>query len=61
MSTQVVLENDERYLYPLEWQEENNVLLESLYSVDSNDHLVHSDEKYKLNLVTNEIYKLEDP
>ncbi len=61
IEVQVILEKDERYLYPLEWQTSNFVLLESFYEVDVNGRLEYSGEKYKLNLTTNEIYKLESP
>jgi len=61
VEVQVILEKDERYIYPLEWQTSNLVLLESFYKVDSNGRLEYSGEKYKLNLTTNEIYKLESP
>lgn len=58
---EIILKNDERYLYPLEWQETNTILLESLYTVDSNGYLEYSGEKYELNLITNETNKLESP
>jgi Tol biopolymer transport system component len=58
---EIILKNDERYLYPLEWQETNTILLESLYTVDSSGYLKYSGEKYELNLITNEADKLESP
>jgi len=62
MNAQVIIENNERYLYPLEWQAPNIILLERLYQVAS-DGSLHYDgiEKYKLNLETNDISKYESP
>jgi Tol biopolymer transport system component len=59
--SKIILKDDERYLYPLEWQETNTILLESLYTVDSNGYLEYSGEKYELNLITNETNILESP
>jgi hypothetical protein len=62
MKAQAIIEKDERYLYPLEWQAPNIVLLERLYQVAS-DGSLHYDgvEKYKLDLETNNISKYESP
>lgn len=61
MKAQSILEKDERYLYPLEWQAPKVILLESLYKIDSNGYLENSGERYKLDLSTNELSKLESP
>ncbi len=61
MKAQVILEKDERYLYPLEWQTPEIILLESLYKVASDNNLEYNGEKYKLDLRTNEISKYESP
>jgi hypothetical protein len=61
MKAQVIIEKDERYLYPLEWQAPNIVLLESLYRVASDGTLHHNGEKYQLDLGTNDISKSESP
>jgi hypothetical protein len=62
MKAQVIIENDERYLYPLEWQAPNIVLFERLYRVAS-DGSLHYDgiEKYKLDLESKDISKFESP
>jgi Tol biopolymer transport system component len=62
MKVQAIIEKDERYLYPIEWQAPNIVLLERLYQVAS-DGSLHYDgvEKYKLDLETNDISKYESP
>lgn len=59
MKAEVILEKDERYLYPLKWQTSNFVLLESLYGAAPTGYLEYSGEKYKLDLGTNEISKYE--
>jgi hypothetical protein len=59
MKAQVIIENDQRYLYPLEWQTSNVVLLESLYEVTSDGTLHHNGEKYKFDLETNDISKYQ--
>jgi hypothetical protein len=61
MKAQIILEKDERYLYPLEWQTPEIILLESLYKVTSDGNLEYNGEKYKLVLKTNEISKYEFP
>ena len=64
MKAQVILEKDERYLYPLEWQTSGIILLESLYKVTSNGDLEYngeSGERYKIDLNTNEISNYESP
>ena len=61
MKAQVILEKDKRYLYPVEWQTPNIILLESLYKVDSNGYLQYNGEQYKLNLGSKEITKSESP
>lgn len=62
MEAQVIIEKDERYLYPLEWQAPNVVLLQRLYQVAS-DGSLHYDgiEKYKLDLETYDISRHESP
>jgi hypothetical protein len=59
MKAQTILEKDERYLYPLDWQTSNIVLLESLYKVRQDGSLESSSEKYQLDLETNKIQILE--
>lgn len=61
MEAQVIIEKDERYLYPVEWQASNTVLLESLYQVASDGTLHYNGEKFLLNLETNEISQYESP
>lgn len=60
MDAQVIIEKDKRYLYPLEWQAPNIVLLESLYKITP-DSIHYSGEKYELDLRTNDISKHESP
>ena len=59
--TQVKIEKDDRYLYPIEWQAPSVVLLESLYQVGSDGTLHPNSEKYQIDLETNEISKSESP
>lgn len=60
MKVKVIVEKDERYLYPLEWQAPNKVLLKSLYQVNSDGALFYNDnDKYQLDLETKEIAKYE--
>jgi hypothetical protein len=55
MTVKTILEKDERYLYPLEWETNNLVLLKSLFD----DNLSISGRKYKINLETNEVAMIE--
>jgi Tol biopolymer transport system component len=57
MTMEVILKNDQRYLYPLEWPSDDTVLLESLFEVTEDNLLAISGEKYKLNPNT---YQVED-
>jgi hypothetical protein len=61
MKAQVIIEKDQHYLYPLEWQVPNIVLLESLYKVGADGILHHNGEKYRLDLETNDISKHKSP
>ena len=61
MDVQVIIDKDERYLYPVEWKTPKMILLESLYKVDSNGYLHYNGEQYKLDLASNEILKNESP
>jgi hypothetical protein len=61
MKADLILEKDERYLYPLEWSASNVILLESLYKIGSNGYLENSGERYKLDLSTNELSQPESP
>jgi Tol biopolymer transport system component len=61
MQAQAILEKDERYLYPIEWQTPSNVLLGSLYKVMPDGNLEPNNEEYILDLETNNISKSEVP
>jgi hypothetical protein len=59
MTMKVILENDDRYLYPLEWPSDDTVLLESLFEVTEDNLLAISGEKYKLNPTTYQVEKIK--
>ena len=61
MSVRTILEKDGRYLFPVEWQAPNLVLLEGLYTVSSDDTLEFGGKKYLLDLQTNNISEYESP
>lgn len=61
MSVRTILEKDERYLFPVEWQTPNLILLEGLYSVSSDGTLESEDKKYLLDLQTNSISEYQSP
>lgn len=61
MSVRTILEKDERYLYPVEWQTPNLVLLEGLYTVSSDGMLESRGDKYLLDLQTNRISEYQSP
>jgi len=59
MTVKTILEKDERYLYPLEWETNNLVLLESLFKVTKDNLLVMNGQKYQINLETNEVTEIK--
>ena len=61
MSVRTILEKDERYLFPVEWQTPNLILLEGLFTVSSGDTLKSGGKKYLLDLQTNSISEYQSP